>query len=115
FYVPANVCVVAMHSKAALPSEVVGPFLDDRRVLGVLVAKISVFGDRAFEVLPADMTGLSGWHVAELNRTDRWTKGLAILPEAISEVSNKVKLIKVELTATSEYFVDAIEFAEKIA
>lgn len=115
FYVPANVCIVAMHSKAALPSEVVGPFLDDRRMLGVLVAKISVFGDKTFDVLPADMTGLSGWHSAELNRTDRWTKGLATLPEAISEVSNKVKLIKVELTATSDYFADTIEFAEKIA
>lgn len=115
FYVPANVCVVAMHSKAALPSEVVGPFLDDRRMLGVLVAKISVFGERAFDVLPADMTGLSGWHSAELNRTDRWTKGLATLPEVVSEVSSKVKLIKIELTATSEYFVDTIEFAEKIA
>ncbi|CAI3957745.1 Large exoprotein involved in heme utilization or adhesion (FhaB) (PDB:4RM6) [Commensalibacter papalotli (ex Botero et al. 2024)] len=115
FYVPANVRVVAMHSKAALPSEVVGPYLDDRRMLGVLVAKINVFGDRNLTILPADMTGLSGWHPAELNRADRWTKGLATLPEAVAEVSTKVKLIKVELTATSEYFVDMIEVAEKIA
>ncbi|MDI2090813.1 Hint domain-containing protein [Commensalibacter oyaizuii] len=115
FYVPANVSVVAMHSKAAVPSEVVGPFLDDRRMLGVLVAKISVFGERTLTILPSDMSGLSGWHDAELNRSDRWTKGLATLPEVISEMSNKVKLVKIELTATAEYFVDNMEFVEKIA
>lgn len=115
FYVPANVRIIAMHSRAALPSDVVGPFLDDRRMLGVLVAQISVFGERNVTILPADMTGLSGWHPAELNRTDRWTKGLATLPETVAEISEKVKLIKVELTATAEYFIDTIEFAEKIA
>ncbi|CAI3957704.1 Ca2+-binding protein [Commensalibacter communis] len=115
FYVPANARVVAMYSKAALPSEVVGPFLDDRRMLGVLVAKISVLGEKSFDILPSDMTGLSGWHPAELNRTDRWTQGLATLPAVVSEMSNQVKLVKIELTTTAEYFVDIIECAEQIA
>lgn len=106
FYLPANVRVIGLRSRAAQPAEAVGPFCDDRRMLGVLVSKFTVLGDEAVTVLPSEMSEVSGWYPAEKGRSDRWTKGLAILPQEISEISNKVRLLKVELTDSSIYLLD---------
>lgn len=106
FYLPANVRVIGLRSRAAQPAEAVGPFWDDRRMLGVLVSKFTVLGDEAVTVLPSEMSEVSGWYPAEEGRSDRWTKGLAILPQEVSEISNKVRLLKVELTDSSIYLLD---------
>lgn len=106
FYLPANVRVIGLRSRAAQPAEAVGPFCDDRRMLGVLVSKFTVLGDETVTVLPSEMSEVSGWYPAEKGRSDRWTKGLAILPQEISEISNKVRLLKVELTDSSVYLLD---------
>ncbi|MBI0066655.1 Hint domain-containing protein [Commensalibacter sp. M0134] len=106
FFIPDGTYVVAMNSKTSLPSDVIGPFIDDRRTLGVLVSKISVISNRTLIMFPTDISELSGWHGIEPDRTDRWTMGLAQLPIEITRFGTGKKLIRVELTDTASYFVE---------
>ena len=106
FFIPDGTYVVAMNSKTSLPSDVIGPFIDDRRTLGVLVSKISVISNRTLIMFPTDISELSGWHSIEPDRTDRWTMGLAQLPIEITRFGTGKKLIRVELTDTASYFVE---------
>ena len=106
FFIPDGTYVVAMNSKTSLPSDVIGPFIDDRRTLGVLVSKISVISNRTLIMFPTDISELSGWHGIEPDRTDRWTMGLAQLPIEITRFGTGKKLIRVDLTDTASYFVE---------
>ena len=106
FFIPDGTYVVAMNSKTSLPSDVIGPFIDDRRTLGVLVSKISVISNRTLIMFPTDISELSGWHSIEPDRTDRWTMGLAQLPIEITRFGTGKKLIRVELTDTASYLVE---------
>ena len=106
FFIPDGTYVVAMNSKTSLPSDVIGPFIDDRRTLGVLVSKISVISNRTLIMFPTDISELSGWHGIEPDRTDRWTMGLAQLPIEITRFGTGKKLIRIELADTASYFVE---------
>jgi len=42
FLLPAGVRAIQIMSRASRPSDVVGPFLDDRRTLGVPVGNVTI-------------------------------------------------------------------------
>nr|WP_231875026.1 Hint domain-containing protein [Gluconobacter thailandicus] len=81
FMIPANVATVRVVSRTSRPSDVIGPFVDDRRDLGVLVGDISLFAARQTVNLTAHLSvaDLSGWHALE-SSAYRWTEGNAALP-----------------------------------
>lgn len=83
FMVPPEVETVLIVSRTARPSDTIGPFVDDRRSLGVLVSNITLTeGCQTRQVLHhLEQEGLEGW--AELEGPDavaRWTLGAAVLP-----------------------------------
>lgn len=80
FMIPSGVRTVRLMSRASRPCDVIGPFVDDRRVLGVLVGDISLQASRQTVALTAHLTDevLSGWHDSE-SPLYRWTKGDATL------------------------------------
>lgn len=82
FVVPAGVRSLRLASRAARPSDCIGPYLDDRRKLGVLVGKIGAGAGRDRAVLTAHLEGkdLAGWHGQETDAPGRWTDGSATLP-----------------------------------
>ncbi|KMQ96198.1 outer membrane protein [Lasius niger] len=81
FQLPAGVKGASLLSKTFRPSETVGPWVDDRRKLGVLVGKIKVAIGDEFRDLDAHtrVANAQGWDVVE-NIPCRWTKGDALLP-----------------------------------
>jgi Hint domain len=81
FMIPAGVTSVRVASRTCRPSDVVGPFVDDRRRLGVLVGEITLRVADAVRKVDVHLTtpGLSGWDVVEAAPC-RWTNGFALLP-----------------------------------
>lgn len=81
FKVPSGVRSVRILSNASRPCDVIGPFVDDRRMLGVLVGYIELFESDTTTTLLSHLqdVDLSGWHNVE-NGVMRWTNGSALLP-----------------------------------
>ena len=82
FQLPAGARPSHLLSRAARPSEVVGAFADDRRLLGVAVSRITLWSGLSDTVLRDDALSGSGWHASEGGH--RWTDGRAslVLPDA---------------------------------
>ncbi|MBF0860898.1 tail fiber protein [Gluconobacter kanchanaburiensis] len=81
FKIPSGVRSVRILSNASRPCDVIGPFLDDRRILGVLVGSIELFESDITTRLICHLhdIDLSGWNNVE-NAAMRWTNGNALLP-----------------------------------
>lgn len=81
FKIPAGVRSVRILSNASRPCDVIGPFVDDRRMLGVLVGYIELFESDTTTTLISHLqdVDLSGWNTIE-NGAMRWTDGSALLP-----------------------------------
>ncbi|QDH26031.1 hypothetical protein D5366_11430 (plasmid) [Neokomagataea tanensis] len=80
FMLPDNVETVTIASRTSRPSDVIGPFMDDRRELGVLVGEAKLFC--AYKTVSLNVTETSlarkGWYESDaLGR--RWTNGAASL------------------------------------
>lgn len=83
FRIPRGRRPVRLVSASAVPAQVIGPFVDDRRRLGVAVDSIALrHGDEAHALPLADMN-LAGWHVLE--QDCRWTDGDATLSFSAAE------------------------------
>lgn len=80
FIVPPHVKTVHLVSRASRPVDTIGPFVDDRRMLGVLVGRMmlqdSTSAPRNLEPAAGTLMA-SGWHAAEAGQTARWTNGEA--------------------------------------
>ncbi|WP_438381350.1 Hint domain-containing protein [Asaia sp. BMEF1] len=81
FHVPTEWNEVRIRSRAARPSEAEGPFVDDRRALGVLIGDIHLWDSHGMTQLDTHLSDdtLDGWNGIE-GVTTRWTKGDARLP-----------------------------------
>ncbi|EHH67659.1 hypothetical protein GMO_21120 [Gluconobacter morbifer G707] len=81
FMVPPHVSGVYLVSRASRPSDAVGPFVDDRRRMGVLVGEITFFDAGQTSALQEHLTGVSvkGWHGREQGMSCRWTDGRAFV------------------------------------
>jgi hypothetical protein len=82
FCVPSGCRSVRLSSRASRPCDTVGPFLDDRRRLGILVGTISIENCHSITKVDSHLssTGLRGWHDREADSSYRWTDGNADLP-----------------------------------
>ncbi|MBS0961406.1 Hint domain-containing protein [Acetobacter thailandicus] len=102
FMIPAGTASVTLMSRTSRPYDVVGPFIDDRRVLGVLVGMVTLLEGAASIVVDTHLTqeDLAGWHCTESSRTMRWTKGDAVLPLGLS---SEMRVLSVEVIAAGPY------------
>lgn len=89
FNIPSGVSSVRILSNASRPCDVIGPFVDDRRRLGVLVGYIELFESDTMTTLTSHLqdVDLSGWNTIE-NGAMRWTNGSALLPFRSRSVGN---------------------------
>lgn len=106
FLLPPGVTEVALISRAGRPSDSIGPFVDDRRTLGVLVGSLMCVQAGTPHRLTSHLTDstLSGWHTPE-NAAGRWTNGCATLP-LIPAASSTNRLLAVEILAAGPYLLD---------
>jgi hypothetical protein len=107
FLIPTGVKKVRVVSQASRPSDTIGPFVDDRRQLGVLVGEITLFESNRTSSITAHMTqdDLSGWHAIETSSC-RWTDGSAELPLGTRH-PNSVALLAIQIKAAGPYLVNA--------
>lgn len=84
------------------PCDTIGPFLDDRRELGVLVQGIQIFTpEDCFDIHPNSISGAStGWNDIEA-QTQRWTKSKALIPLGEAELNEPVVLFISAVTSTN--------------
>ncbi|MDI2091892.1 Hint domain-containing protein [Commensalibacter oyaizuii] len=106
FRIPSNVDKVTLHSFSSRPSDVIGPYIDDRRNLGVLVGDISLSDGNENYVIDTHLntSSLLGWSVIETSNC-RWTLGNAELPLP-SRRKNSIGILKISIVAGGPYIVN---------
>ncbi|WP_169802071.1 Hint domain-containing protein [Neokomagataea thailandica] len=106
FHVPAGVSEVRLASRASRPSDTIGPFVDDRRMLGILTGKITLFGTQTTVLSDyLNKADLRGWQGVE-NGTCRWTDGDAYLPLERRDGELSTGVLAVEVLAAGPYIID---------
>ncbi|WP_419728511.1 Hint domain-containing protein [Lichenicola sp.] len=98
FRIPASGRAVRLLSRSAIPARIIGPFVDDRRTLGVSVEKLVFWTGLVETTLKAADLALDGWHAAEDGR--RWTNGAAALDMPTME---KASYLDVHIASTAQY------------
>jgi len=106
FRIPSNVNKVTLHSFSSRPSDVIGPYIDDRRNLGVLVGDISLSDGNENYVIDTHLntSSLLGWNVIETNNC-RWTLGNAELPLP-NRRKNSISILKISIVAGGPYLLN---------
>lgn len=107
FVIPSDAVEVRLTSRASRPSETVGPFLDDRRLLGICVGRVGLGQECKRRILSdAHLRApvLSGWH--DIEGTRRWTNGNAILPIETSLTDGGSIFLDIEVLAAGPYLAE---------
>ena len=107
FMLPPDAKRVRLVSRVSRPVDVIGPFHDDRRHLGVLVGEIQIWeADRTRHLADhlSDET-LEGWANIEDGR-QRWTTGSALI-DLSDRQSDAVCIVAIEVLAGGPYLTQA--------
>ncbi len=106
FMLPENVKYVFIVSNNDRPNDVIGPYIDDRRSLGVLIQNITLFDDhRAYPITThLDEKNLKGWNNQEPIPC-RWTNGYALLPLNIHSHTKGQRILTLKVIASGPYIV----------
>ncbi|MFS8366494.1 Hint domain-containing protein [Acetobacter oryzifermentans] len=106
---------VSLVSRTFRPCDAEGPFVDDRRMLGVAVGHISITSAGTRQPVTAHLTTdtLEGWHAVEVSGQARWTNGHAKLPLPAS--LQGLCQLHVQVLATGAYTVAAHNAQAKAA
>ncbi|EHD13100.1 hypothetical protein CIN_19780 [Commensalibacter intestini A911] len=116
FSLPANTQHVYLVSRKSRPCDVIGPFVDDRRPLGVLIGRVVVLNQYgAYPVAQyLQQDELQGWSVVE-NTVCRWTMGCAFLPLEVYNAEHPFE-IAIQIIQAGPYLVEEESLdEEKIA
>lgn len=105
FMVPGQVQAVRLVSRTSRPCDVQGPFVDDRRTLGVCVGEVElqVAGAGLAVTAHQSQTDLSGWAETE-GGSGRWTLGDAYLPLPQRQ-TDSFGILSVQILAAGPYRV----------
>lgn len=103
FMIPQGVETVHIVSNESRPCDVIGPFVDDRRTLGVLVGDIRIFESNDTRLITShlDDENLEGWNGVE-SSSMRWTSGNAILSLG-NRMPGTVAFLTLQILASGPY------------
>ncbi|WP_122050487.1 Hint domain-containing protein [Asaia bogorensis] len=115
YRVPPGTRRVWLHSRAGRPFDAIGPYIDDRRVLGVLIGEITQARQDHNQRLDAHLTssGQPGWHNLE-NARCRWTNGCAAIDLVCPEGQDET-ILRLEILSAGPYRIDLPEPQMKVA
>ncbi|GBQ93816.1 Hint domain-containing protein [Asaia krungthepensis] len=107
FMVPPDARRVRIVSRVSRPMDVIGPFHDDRRHLGVLVGDIQIWEADQTRHLASHLRDetLEGWSNIEDGR-QRWTTGSALL-DLSDRKSDAVCIVAIEVLAGGPYLAQS--------
>ncbi|ARW11620.1 Hint domain-containing protein [Acetobacter ascendens] len=112
FMLPADTACVRIISRASRPADVVGPFVDDRRSMGVAVSEVRLLCAKQAHEITSHLQAKKpeGWH--DTNWTDcAWTNGNAVLP--LGDVTKgKMGLLSMTIRAAGPYLVQNQDVTE---
>ncbi len=113
FVIPKNTKNVRIVSRASRPSDVIGPFVDDRRYLGLLIKNIKLFNkNKSFDIdVHLSEENLDGWHTLDSDSV-RWTNGNAFLPLEDYCKDDKCVLV-LEIVSAGPYVLEENEEHKK--
>ncbi len=98
FRIPSGARPIRLLSRAAKPADTVGPFVDDRRTLGVAIGRLVLWHGLTDVPVPLEALRSDGWHGVEAGC--RWTDGHAALDLPVAEDET---FLDVHVTATMLY------------
>lgn len=107
FMLPPNTESVRIVSRSSRPSDVIGPFVDDRRYMGVAVAEVQLqCAKQQFDITShLQDEKPSGWH--DTDRTDcAWTNGNAELPLGDHLTHGKMGILSMNIRAAGPYLLN---------
>ncbi|WP_182355526.1 Hint domain-containing protein [Komagataeibacter europaeus] len=110
FMIPPGVQDVRIMSRTARPSDTIGPYVDDRRQLGVLVKDIKLFEGNTTRAITAHLAqnAPAGWYdgwYAPRNVPCRWTDGQSSLHLGVHRAT-AMRLLGIEILAGGPYAVE---------
>lgn len=108
FMIPTGTKTVRLVSHASRPCDSIGPFVDDRRTLGVAVSDVQLLSAKCQHDITTHLQAEKpeGWY--NTDQTDHaWTNGNAILPLEESLTQGNIGLLSVTLVAAGPYVVTA--------
>ncbi|MGD7068991.1 Hint domain-containing protein [Acetobacter sp. AAB5] len=116
FMLPAGVEEVRLVSRASRPCDVEGPFVDKRRMLGVLLGRVTVLSAGTATEITAHLAyadGAYGWQDMP-QPPARWTDGNALLPLSATTARGPA-LLTVEVLQAGPYLATPAEFTLPVA
>ncbi|WP_408740376.1 Hint domain-containing protein [Acetobacter senegalensis] len=117
FMLPPGIDRVWLVSRTSRPADTIGPFVDDRRQLGVLVSNMSlqegVGAARNLENIMQD-ANLQGWHGVDAGRSARWTAGHAEIP-LVERTPGALAMLSVQIIAAGPYVLEGVQTEKKAA
>lgn len=113
FKIPPQITSVRVMSRTSKPSQVIGPFVDDRRDLGVLVGEVTLLEKNKTHSITDHFTSsdLQGWDVQEQSPC-RWTNGNAVLTLK-KQPSDEVGMLVINVLAKGPYLVEEHEMLQQ--
>lgn len=108
FMLPPSTRAVRIVSRASRPSDVIGPFVDDRRFMGVAIADIRLAcAKKVFEITSHLQTEKpEGWHADMGWEGVAWTNGNAELPLGDHLAHGKMGILSMTVCAAGPYIKD---------
>lgn len=105
FMLPPHTESVRIMSRAGRPADVIGPFVDDRRSLGVAVGTVCCISAQYQENIMDHLQGTKpeGWYSVESGQY-AWTNGNAVLPLP-AQSSSAINLLSIEICAAGPYLL----------
>ena len=107
FMLPPNTESVRIVSRSSRPSDVIGPFVDDRRYMGVAVADVQLqCAKQQFDITShLQDEKPAGWH--DTDWTDcAWTNGNAELPLGDHLTHGKMGILSMNIRAAGPYLLN---------
>ncbi|APH54946.1 Adhesin family protein [Granulibacter bethesdensis] len=108
FMVSGDVRDVRIVSRTSRPYDMIGPFVDDRRQLGVLVGEVLLFEAAVTRPIETHLgqSDLPGWDRLETVPC-RWTNGNAVLPLG-QRAPDSIGLLAIQIIAGGPYPADEL-------
>lgn len=107
FMLPPNTGSIRIVSRASRPVDAIGPFVDDRRYMGVAVSDVHLLSARQSYSITAHLQAQKpqGWH--DTDWTDcAWTNGDAVLPLEGCLTQGKISILTITVRAAGPYLVN---------
>lgn len=114
FMLPAGTESVRIVSRASRPSDVIGPFVDDRRYMGVAITDIHLLSAMQQHDITAHLQSEKpeGWHDTDWADC-AWTNGDAMLPLDKQLIDGQIGILSITIRAAGPYLTYPSEVNDK--